>query len=64
MGTNVAENGFDLLLTDIGNRYVVTIGSQKGSDILKKYAQVGEATNNDIAKRQLVRDETLAKCKL
>jgi len=25
MGTNVAEHDFDLLLTDIGNRYVVTI---------------------------------------
>ncbi len=62
MGTNVAEHGFDLLLTDIGNRYVVTIGSQKGLDVLKKYAEVGEANNNDIAKRQLVRDEALAKC--
>ena len=62
MGTNVAENGFDLLLTDIGNRYVVTIGSQKGADLLTKYAEVGEATNNDIAKQKLSRDEGLAKC--
>ena len=62
MGTNMAEHGFDLLLTDIGNRYVVTIGSQKGADILEKYAAVSEATNNDIAKQKLVRDETLAKC--
>jgi NAD(P)H-flavin reductase/formate hydrogenlyase subunit 6/NADH:ubiquinone oxidoreductase subunit I len=62
MGTNVAERGFDLLLTDIGNSYVVTVGSQKGLEILKKHADVGEATNNDIAKRQLARDEALAKC--
>ena len=51
-----------MLLTDVGNRYVVTIGSQKGADILEKYAAVSEATNNDIAKQKLVRDETLAKC--
>ncbi|MDD5289470.1 MAG: hypothetical protein PHY28_10220, partial [Dehalococcoidales bacterium] len=47
MGTNVAESGFDLFLTDIGNSYVVTIGSKKGADILKKYAQVSEPTNDD-----------------
>jgi NAD(P)H-flavin reductase/formate hydrogenlyase subunit 6/NADH:ubiquinone oxidoreductase subunit I len=62
MGTNVAEHGFDLLLTDIGNSYVVTVGSQKGLEILKKHADIGEVTNNDIAKRQLARDEALAKC--
>jgi len=62
MGTNMAEHGFDLLLTDVGNRYVVTIGSQKGIDLLEKYANVGDATNNDIAKQKLARDEALAKC--
>ena len=62
MGTNVAEHGFDLLLTDVGNRYVVTIGSQKGAELLEKYADVGEATNNDIAKQKLARDEALSKC--
>jgi sulfite reductase subunit B len=63
MGTNVAENGFDLLLTDIGNRYVAAIGSKKGTEILEKYAQATEPTSDDISKQKLLRDETLEKCK-
>ena len=30
MGTHVADSGFDLLLTDIGIGYVVTVGDQRG----------------------------------
>jgi sulfite reductase subunit B len=63
MGTNVAENGFDLLLTDIGNRYFVVIGSNKGAEILEKYAQTTKPTSEDISKQKLLRDETLEKCK-
>ncbi len=62
MGTNVAENGFDLLLTDIGDSYMVTIGSKKGADLLAKYGQVKEPTNDDIVKQKVVRDEALTKC--
>lgn len=64
MGTNIAESGYDLLLTNVGTRYVVSIGTEKGADILEKYAQTSEPTNNDIARQKLVRDEALAKCKL
>jgi len=63
MGTNVAETGFDLLLTDIGDTYMVTIGSQKGADLLKQ-VQVIEPTTDDIARQKMVRDEAIGKYQL
>ncbi|MCX6002839.1 MAG: 4Fe-4S dicluster domain-containing protein [Chloroflexi bacterium] len=64
IGTNVAEKGFDFLLTDIGDSYMVTIGSQKGADLLAKYAQVSDPTSDDIVRQKVVRDEALTKCHL
>jgi NAD(P)H-flavin reductase/CheY-like chemotaxis protein len=64
MGTWLTETGFDLMLTDIGDSYVVVIGSEKGIDILKKYATVQPATGEDIQKQKIARDEALGKYKL
>jgi NAD(P)H-flavin reductase/CheY-like chemotaxis protein len=64
MGTRLTETGFDLLLTDIGNSYMVMVGSEKGANILAKYAQVREPTGEEIAKQKAVRDEALTKYKL
>ena len=64
MGTNLVEKGFDLLLTDIGTAYMVTVGSEKGAELLTKYAQVREPTGDEIAKQKQVRDEALAKYQL
>jgi sulfite reductase subunit B len=64
MGTNVTETGFDLLLTDIGNAYIVTIGSEQGAVLLKKYVKVKIPTEQELAKRDAVREEALAKFEL
>jgi sulfite reductase subunit B len=64
MGTNHVEEGFDLLLTDIGTAYIVTVGSRKGSEILEKHAQVREPKSAEIALQKMVRDEALLKYKL
>jgi sulfite reductase subunit B len=50
MKTNIANNGFDLLLTNIENKYTVTIGSEKGKRLLEKYAKVENAKESDIKK--------------
>lgn len=63
MKTNVTDSGFDLLLTDIGNSYAVTIGSEKGTKLLKKYATVKDATSSDLKKIKTVREATLKKYK-
>ena len=64
MGTHLTETGFDLLLTDIGVDYVATVGSEKGADLLAKYAKVREPAADDIAKQKAVRDKALTKYKL
>ncbi|MDO9333744.1 MAG: 4Fe-4S dicluster domain-containing protein [Dehalococcoidales bacterium] len=64
MGTHTAENGFDLMLTDLGTKYMVTIGSKKGADLLRKYAQISQPTADDIAKQKAVLDEAQAKYQL
>jgi NAD(P)H-flavin reductase/NAD-dependent dihydropyrimidine dehydrogenase PreA subunit len=39
MGCATIEYGYDLMLTDLGNRYAINIGSQKGEELLAKYAK-------------------------
>jgi sulfite reductase subunit B len=39
MGSASIDYGYDLMLTDLGNRYAINVGSQKGEDILSKYAK-------------------------
>lgn len=64
MGTNLTETGFDLLLTDIGIDYMVTVGSEKGAELATKHAQLREPTGDEIAKQKAAREEALAKYKL
>jgi len=39
MGSATVEYVYDLMLTDVGNRYVINIGSEKGEKLLDKYAK-------------------------
>jgi NAD(P)H-flavin reductase len=39
MGSAVIDYGYDLMLTDLGNRYAINTGSQKGEELLLKYAK-------------------------
>ena len=39
MGCSVIDYGYDLMLTDLGNRYGINIGSSKGEALLFKYAK-------------------------
>ena len=47
LGTHYVESGFDLMLTNIGEKYVITIGTQKGEELIKKYAKTNDATETD-----------------
>src|SRR3972149_9683713 len=49
MGCATVECGYDLMLTDLGNRYAINIGSQKGEELLEKYAKnVANAPARDV----------------
>ena len=39
MGCATIDFGYDLMLTDLGNRYAISLGSQKGEELLEKYAK-------------------------
>ena len=39
MGCEAIDYGYDLMLTDLGNRYAINVGSQKGEELLSKYAK-------------------------
>ncbi len=56
MNTNVTDSGFDLLITDIGSKYAITIGTKKGKDLLEKNAIVRDARNSEIKKIQKTRN--------
>lgn len=64
MGTNVTETGFDLMLTDIGDEYVVEIGSAKGEELLRKHATTRKADEAHLDKRGAVRQEAAGKYQL
>lgn len=49
MGAATTDHGYDLMLTDLGNRYAINIGSQKGDALLTKFAKnVTDAYARDI----------------
>jgi NAD(P)H-flavin reductase/NAD-dependent dihydropyrimidine dehydrogenase PreA subunit len=49
MGCATIDCGFDLMLTDLGSRYAINIGSQKGEELLTKFAKnVSNALARDI----------------
>ena len=59
MGTATTEEGFDLMLTNIGGDYFVTVGTNKGNSLMKKHAKTKEATSADLEKRDKVRKDAL-----
>ena len=49
MGSDTVEYGYDLMLTDLGDRYAISIGSQKGEELLEKYSKnLSNARASDI----------------
>lgn len=49
MGCATIDYGFDLMLTDLGNRYAITVGSEKGEALLTKYGKnVSTAIARDV----------------
>lgn len=65
MGTATTDDGFDLMLTDIGNdEYYMTVGTTRGNNLLNKYARTRDAVATDEEKRDRVRREAQQKYKV
>ncbi|MBU0595523.1 4Fe-4S dicluster domain-containing protein, partial [Candidatus Bipolaricaulota bacterium] len=52
MGTAQAQSGFDLLLTDLGTGYMTAVGSQRGAELLERFADAREPSDNEIASQK------------
>ncbi|MBN1280883.1 MAG: 4Fe-4S dicluster domain-containing protein [Candidatus Thermoplasmatota archaeon] len=63
MNTHVADTGFDVLISNIGTQYLLTIGSEKGKQLVETYAKTKEATAADLKKLQQKRNTLLEKYK-
>lgn len=63
MKTNVTDSGFDLMLTNLGNEYAITVGSEKGKKLLERYAKTKNAAKSDIKKIQKVREDIASRYK-
>lgn len=54
MGTATVKTGYDVLLTDIDDAFLVEIGSQKGEKLFAKAKGTVDASAKDIEKRQKI----------
>lgn len=62
MNAATVDTGYDLFVTDIGDAYVIEIGTDKGKKLLEKYAQCKDATSDQAAKRDEVRSKFASFC--
>ncbi len=54
MGTATVKEGYDILLTDIGNFYIAEAATEKGQEVLTKADGAAEVTEADLEKRRKV----------
>jgi len=63
MNAATTEQGFDLMLTDIGDKYAVEVGSKEGASLIEKYAKVSDADDDTQAEVQRIKKEISSKFK-
>jgi len=64
MGTALPSADFDLWLTDIDDKYLIEIGSEKGEELCKKYLDASDANGAEVKQRQKLREKSLTRYKL
>lgn len=57
MEASEVDKGYDLFVTDIGDAYLVEVGTDKGKTLLENNANASDATDDQIAKRAKLRGE-------
>ena len=64
MGTALPPRIFDLWLTDLGDEYLIEVGSSKGENLLKRYFVIKDASEAQLRQRDELRQESLTKYQL
>ena len=62
MEAATVSNGYDLMLTDIGDCYAVEIGTEQGNYLLTRYGKARPATKEETGKRLEKRSEAFHLC--
>ncbi len=57
MQSSTTQEGFDLFLTDIGERFVAAIGTEKGQEILERHGVSKPATPSEISQRAEIQEK-------
>ena len=57
MGTATVKDGFDVLLTDIGNAFVMESGSKKGDSFIAKAQDAADSSEKDLQARHKIQAE-------
>jgi len=57
LGTHVVEKGYDLLVTQLDDRYVVEEGTPAGAELLAKFADAKESSRYDIERVRKLRED-------
>jgi sulfhydrogenase subunit beta (sulfur reductase) len=57
MNSATVQEGFDLLLTDIGESYVAAVGTSKGQALLEKHATCRAATKEEVGRRAEIQEK-------
>jgi sulfite reductase subunit B len=57
LDTHVVETGFDLLVTDIGSSIVITVGSEKGEELLQSFGEVRDANPKEMEAVKSLREK-------
>lgn len=60
MNTTTCDSGYDMLLTDIGDAYVVDAPTEKGQALLSMMDGAADASQADLDKRKAARDKNVA----
>ncbi|MFW6102422.1 MAG: 4Fe-4S dicluster domain-containing protein [Chloroflexota bacterium] len=64
MGTALPPDNFDLWLTDIGDEYLLEVGSTKGEELCRRYVHLSDAGEAQVKQREKLREDSLSRYKL
>ncbi len=57
MGNHVPRGGYDLMLIDIGDKFIIHINSEKGEKLIKEADFIKEATESEMDSLECIREE-------
>ncbi|MCK4432748.1 MAG: Ni/Fe hydrogenase subunit beta, partial [Methanomicrobia archaeon] len=63
MGTGFVDSGYDLMLTDMGDKIAIEIGTESGEKLLNTHITVREATPEEIQRVKSIVEDAAARAK-